>query len=208
MSGKPSEGELVDVMKSSRSNFQKTLKKCKLNEDQIRRKKLLDNLKNKNQKEFWIEVNRIKKHNVNDAVVVDDEKDHSVICDIFSAKYKKILAKNEGSSIKNAFTSNSDQSFIKSKGQIFSMNDVKVNIEKLKPGIGNDGIHTNHFKFNSDLLTELVSKLFSSFVHHSYTPENLTDGTINPTVKDKFGDLSDSDNYRPVMMSSVILKLF
>ena len=31
---------------------------------------------------------------------------------------------------------------------------------------------------------------------------------INPRVKDKYGDVSNSNNYRPVMSSSVFLKLF
>ena len=33
-------------------------------------------------------------------------------------------------------------------------------------------------------------------------------GIITPIIKDKFGDLGDSDNYRPVMSSSNFLKLF
>ena len=35
----------------------------------------------------------------------------------------------------------------------------------------------------------------------------MLQGTITPTLKDRFGCLSDSGNYRPVMSSSVILKV-
>ena len=31
---------------------------------------------------------------------------------------------------------------------------------------------------------------------------------FNPTIKDRYGNLQCSDNYRPVMSPSVILKLF
>ena len=50
--------------------------------------------------------------------------------------------------------------------------------------------------------------LFSSFVIHSYIPTDLLRGVITPIVKDNFGDLSRSENYRPIMSSSVILKVF
>ena len=33
-------------------------------------------------------------------------------------------------------------------------------------------------------------------------------GVITPIIKDRFGDLSNADNYRPVMSSSVFLKVF
>ena len=50
--------------------------------------------------------------------------------------------------------------------------------------------------------------MYSSFSSHGYMPTMLLKGTIEPTVKDRFGNLSSSGNYRPVMSSSVFLKLF
>ena len=207
--GRPCEGELVDKMKISRSHFQRSLKNCKVNEEQIRKNKLLDSLKNKNYKEFWKEVDKVKKHNVNEATVVDGEMNPLKICNIFSDKYRKILARYDNSCSKDTSNSCTNQSTFCNVGGIFNKRDIEYGIAQLKPGIGFDGIHSNHLKLlNSELLTELVSGLFSAFVTHSYTPEKLTDGTINPTIKDKFGDLSCSENYRPVMVSSVFLKLF
>ena len=90
----------------------------------------------------------------------------------------------------------------------FSKTDINEGIGKLKCSIGMDGIHSNNLKFCSDSFSELLTQLFTSFVVHHFVPGNLTKGLITPTVKDKFGDLTSSDNYRPVMQSSVILKLF
>ena len=50
--------------------------------------------------------------------------------------------------------------------------------------------------------------LFSSFVLHGFLAFDILGGIINPTVKDRHGDLCNSDNYRPVMLSSIFLKLF
>ena len=90
----------------------------------------------------------------------------------------------------------------------FSKMDIKEGIGKLKWNIGIDGVHSNHLKISPDLFYEFLSLLFKSFVSHHYVPRNLIKGVINPTIKDKFGNIASSDNYRPVMQSSVMLKLF
>ena len=68
-------------------------------------------------------------------------------------------------------------------------------------------IHSNHLKFCSNLYVDALTKLLSSFVIHGYIPGDMLQGTITPTVKDRFGSLGDSGNYRPVMSSSVFLKI-
>ena len=53
----------------------------------------------------------------------------------------------------------------------------------------------------------LIPEMFSRFSRHEHVPKSLIKGSISPTVKDKFGNLGSSDNYRPVMISSVFFKL-
>ena len=48
----------------------------------------------------------------------------------------------------------------------------------------------------------------SSFVLHGFVPPELLKGVISPLVKDKFGNLNDLNNYRPVMCSSILFKIF
>ena len=55
---------------------------------------------------------------------------------------------------------------------------------------------------------KLIGNLFSSFIVHGHISLDMLLGVINPTVKDRHGNLGDSNNYRPVMSSSVFLKLF
>ena len=70
-------------MKVPKSRFRAALQNCKINEDQIRREKLVDNLENKNFKRFWNEVYNIKNNNDGRTESIDGETDHKVICDIF-----------------------------------------------------------------------------------------------------------------------------
>ena len=164
---------------------------------------MLENLNTKNFKGFWKEVNLIKNSNNNDVNVVDGESDPSIISQLFSEKYKKIFAiQTNISSLHNSNKGNSP-----SQGIRFSKLDIKEGIKKLKPSIGMDCIHSNHLKLCSDLYVDLISELYSSFSRHSHIPVNLLRGLITPTVKDIFGDLRNSDNFRPVMSSSVFYRL-
>ena len=38
---------------------------------------------------------------------------------------------------------------------------------------------------------------------HGYMPENMMDTIITPMVKDKKGDLTDGDNYRPLAITCI-----
>ena len=42
---------------------------------------------------------------------------------------------------------------------------------------------------------------------HGYLPDQLMSTTIFPLLKDKMGDISDVNNYRPIAIATVIYKL-
>ena len=90
---------------------------------------------------------------------------------------------------------------------LFTATDIKDAIQCLKPSIGHDNIHSNHLLIAPEILYKVLAKLFTACVIHGYLPSDMLQGMINPIVKDINGDLSNSDNYRPVMSSSVFLKL-
>ena len=148
-------------------------------------------------------MNSIKSNNDAKPPNIDGKIDNVDICNIFSEKFKKIFA-IECNANSNIIFSDIDNS----ESFSFSKSDIVKGIAMLKTSIGMDSIHSNHLKLSTDMLTELLAQLFKSFVLHHFTPKSLIMGLINPTVKDKFGDLTDSGNYRAVMLSSVILKLF
>lgn len=204
--GKPPEGVYLENMKISRSKFKTALQKCKENEELIRREKLLNNLENNNHKSFWNEVYKVKKHNDVTATSIDGYTDPKEICNMFSEKFKNIFAMKGKQHVEGNMRV--VQTEVQNVNVSFSNSDVQEGIRSLKCSIGVDGIHSNHLKYCDELFSELLSLLFESFIIHQYAPKNLINGMITPTVKDRFGDLKNSSNYRPIMSSSVILKLF
>ena len=202
--GKPSSGRVKEEMRLARSNFKLALNECKENEHEIRNVKLLDSLKNKSHKDFWSEIHRLTNHNVQLPISIDGKYRSGDICNSFSERYKRIFCKPNARFV-NVNISERKKTEILLK---FSCMDIRDCRDKLKDNIGCDMIHTNHLKMGSDLLLEFIASLFSSFIIHNFIPLAMLKGVITPIVKDKFGNMNSSDNYRPVMSSSVFLKLF
>ena len=50
--------------------------------------------------------------------------------------------------------------------------------------------------------------LFSLILKHGYVPDDFGKGVLIPLVKDKAGDLSSVDNYRPITISPTLSKVF
>ena len=79
-------------------------------------------------------------------------------------------------------------------------------VNKLKCGksSGPDG---NSAESHSRLYV-LLSLCFSLCLTHGYLPKSLMETTIVPIVKSKSGNLSDSNNYRPITIATITSKVF
>ena len=82
-------------------------------------------------------------------------------------------------------------------------------VSKLKCGksAGPDGISAERLKFSDTEIHVLLSLLFSMCLSHGYLPSALIKTTIVPIAKNKAGDLSDSNNYRPITIATITSKL-
>jgi hypothetical protein len=53
-----------------------------------------------------------------------------------------------------------------------------------------------------------LTNLFNAIIKHAHVPDQFGLGIVIPLVKDKSGDLSNSDNYRAITVSPVLSKIF
>ena len=208
--GKPRNGLLFDNMKLSRSDFKNALKYCRNNEMKIRKENLLAKLNSTKKSLFWNEVRKIKGKNSNSLAYIDGKSDPNEVAKLFDTKYKKILndpascvkpCDNSHSLLYNNFDENLSVPLI-------SMNDVTTAIDKINLGLGWDKIHANHLKFAGPIFKNFLSKLFNKFLSHKFVPRPMIEGEIRPIFKNNCTSKTDSSNYRPVMNSSNILKVF
>ena len=55
---------------------------------------------------------------------------------------------------------------------------------------------------------ECLAKLFRMYLIRCHISSVITVSTVIPLIEDKLGDISWSNNYRSIALSSLILKLF
>ena len=89
------------------------------------------------------------------------------------------------------------------------MHDVCDAIRDLSSGRsgGYDGLDAEHFKFAGHSCVIHLSLCFTMMLKHSHLPNGLTKVLLIPILKDKTGNISDKDNYRPIALASVSSKI-
>ena len=73
-----------------------------------------------------------------------------------------------------------------------------------------DGITSEHILYSHSCLIVHFKLLFHMMLLHGYVPKsnNFGLGIVVPILKDKNGDQTSIDNYRPVTLSPTISKIF
>ena len=71
-----------------------------------------------------------------------------------------------------------------------------------------DHISNEHFKYANEKLHILMSLFYSSLSIHGFLPDTMMTTIIAPIIKNKSGNVSDNNNYRPIVLATVASKLF
>ena len=69
--------------------------------------------------------------------------------------------------------------------------------------IGYDHISNEHFTYANEKRHGLMSMLYSSLLMYGFLPSTMMVTIIAPTIKNKSGDFSDNNNYRPIALATV-----
>ena len=206
--GKPRNGLEFELMKESRTLFKNALNDCRLHEIRERSLSIKEKFANKNMRAFWSDVQRTN-NKIKQSEVIDGKSDVSDIISIFTRKFLNVPM---------VYDRFEEQEFLHMlKIEWVSKNKYHLNvspetlkrlINKLSIGEGHDSIHTQFLKKASNNFLCVLSKFMVGCYIHCIIPNDLLNGDINPTIKDTKGNTTESSNYRPVMQSSCLLKLF
>jgi len=72
---------------------------------------------------------------------------------------------------------------------------------------GHDCISVEQLLYADESLHFFLSDLFNMCIVHGYIPNSCLNTTIAPIYKNKNGNMSDTSNYRPVAVTTVVSKL-
>ena len=86
---------------------------------------------------------------------------------------------------------------------------IKKVIKKLNRGKsdGFDGLTSDYIINGSTLLFQYISVLFTFMIKYGHAPDSLCVSTMISIPKNKIGNISDSQNYRGIALSSILGKL-
>ena len=127
---------------------------------------------------------------------------------IFDALF--IFNKQDNSVDKQLFDIKLANRMIDDNINMFSITKVFDVCSKLKKGksTGPDGISNEALIFGCPSLYVHLCLVFNLFMKHGFLPGAFMDCTIVPLIKNRNGDLSDTNNYRAIALSNAISKLF
>ena len=160
-------------------------------------------LLDKNTKQFWTHVRNQKKCPKKESIRIDKLTDPDKIVKLFSEKFRSIFNDSKCQSDKLHVNHKYDEVTTSKNIRYFPTNIINNAIISLNPQIDHDNLHVNHFKLGPDSLKTFLSKLYSICYRHSFLPEEILRGVLIPLVKDEFGDVESSSNYRPIISSSI-----
>ena len=129
------------------------------------------------------------------------------ICNMWHDHYKSILNSCEDFGTKESVL---DKLSTVGPHEKFTTMDVKLALKDLKCGKspGTDLLSSEHFIYANDSICVFLSLLFNAMFIHSYLPGKFMETTIVPLLKDKKGDVTDKENYRPIAITSAMSKVF
>ena len=206
--GKPRFGEICLLMKKSRLRFKSALKYCQQNEIKMRADSLARSVMNNDMTGFWKDVHKITNSNVPLATKVDGCVGDTNIAEMWKCHYKSLLNSVENKNCKKSVMLDINKQ-IKNSITITPFNNLDT-LKNIKCGksSGIDGISAEHFAFAHSRIHVFLSLLFAAFVMHGYLPSMFMKTAIVPIIKNKTGDTSDKNNYRPIALVTAASKIF
>ena len=202
--GKPRQGDIFNLYKSSRARCKYAIRFVKKNENILRKEAMAAKLAQHDYKSFWKEVKCISRsktplpNNINgvcgEVNIAEIWKNHYI--ELFNC-----VGGNNNSANQSVNCSSGDIAVEQS--EVYSaINDLASN-----KSCGLDCVYAEHLKYASSYLYHLLKICFTACFIHGYLPDKMMSVVLVPVIKNKSGSITSIDNYRPIAVTSVISKV-
>ena len=197
-------------MRTSRDRYKYALRFTRNIEDTARADSLAKDLSVGTIDGFWDNVRKLNSGNTFQANTIDGVSGETDISNYWKDHFYKLL--------KTKYCETILTSSIMSKlDNVQYSNDMIIPIKLIQEAVGNlecgksagpDGIFAESIKFAYHRIHVLLSLCFSLCLTHGYMPLDMIKTTIVPVIKNKCGNLADSNNYRPIAIATIVCKLY
>lgn len=208
-SGSQRQGHLYQQMRASRSRFKLAIRQCK--QDKMRHaadsiaKKLLHK-----DKVFWRDVKQMQGNiTPSTAATVSGVSGSEEICEMWQNHYSNLLNSTKDYSKKHDVLSSLENLSPKDSVDRITSTEIRNAIKLLSKGkaCGHDCISGEHLIYCDEKIDCILSILFNAMLVHSHLPDEFMFSLIIPLLKDKKGDITSKDNYRPIAITSIFSKV-
>ena len=206
---RPRQGSIYHAMRSSRARFKYALRQCKLDERLIVSEKLADHMKNHEINDFWKDIRKHSKSKSALSNCIDGVTGENAIADLWRDHYESLLNDSTHHDEK-ADVLQSFNNICSHAGMYVTMSEVLEVVKDLpnRKSSGLDGLNGESLKYADPLLCLLLSICYTCMFKHSYMPQSMINSIIVPLVKNRCGNLTDNNNYKPIALSSITSKVF
>ena len=202
--GKPRQGFISHEYHRSKAKFKYALRHIKRNENVLRKEALAKKLSNLNVKDFWKEISKINNSKSVLPSSINNANSPGEITKLWEDHFNKLFNCLDKVPYKGGFSLNDSYNSIKVENSEIA---DAINSLDLNKTCGLDGIQAEHLKYSSMKIIPMLSMCFSSFFVHGFLPNTLMSVILVPVIKNKSGNVSSCDNYRPIALASVLSKL-
>ena len=209
MNGRPRSGPLHRNMQITRATFKQALRRCKASESKAHADSLARKLLMKDTKSFWAEIKRLNgKSSAPIASTIGNCTGPNAIAEQWKNHYSSILnSVPPGRHYKGITEFLESTTYYKETLSAIGVKNATADL-KLGKASGLDTLSAEHFRYASNRISVLLSLCFNAMLIHSYVPKAFSDTVLVPIIKNKKGDITDIDNYRPIAITSVASKVF
>lgn len=209
--GKPRDGGIIHQRKCFHvAQFKYAFRACRNHADRMKADNMAKSHLNHDFKKFWSEVQRM---NSKPAVAtsIDGVSGNQDITGMWEYHYENILNSVHNPNDSEALAEAVNQADVSSVKDTFCLtrdciNEARASLKSRK-SMGADGIAPEHFKYAHDIIDIHLEAVFNAMLRQSYLPQSFMPVTIVPIVKSISGDISSTNNYRPIAIATSASKL-
>ena len=208
--GRPINTVLHQIMKKTGNVYHYQIRKNRRIAECIRKNTILDACIN-DKGDIFKEIRKLRKPAPAVSSMIDGVTNNleTHFANVYEKLYNSIDDKDNLTTVLQHLNTKIDCESVTKVEQITPILDKEA-ISKLK----NDKVDPL-YHFNSDciknaplILCELLAKLFKIYLIRGHISSVIMVSTVIPLIKDKLGDISSSNNYRSIALSSLVLKMF
>ena len=209
--GRPTHGVVYNVYKRVKRQYHNAVRELRREEDQLRKQRMLEQVASNQTRDLWSEMRKLSPSANHTTEIIDGVTDPKQISDVFAAKYETLLNSVPSSNLRlGQLCDTLHYQILQEKDVIIDANDIIEACKRLK-----QDKHDGHQEVWSNMVSHapitwycILAKCFKGMLMHGHYPSELLVSTMCSLPKDLRGNLTTSDNYRGICLTSTINKLF